>query len=147
MTSRRFAGFGALALVLTLTGCVPAGVADPRCAERAPGVMPPTAPRIAPPGWPAPPQGDTVCGTESYNQGEYGSSMESLIVVTDLPLGDVLDHYEERMPAQLQAVRSGEGDDERLSSRLPVDQASFTITGAGEGRYRLSFTTYARDPD
>lgn len=138
---------GALALVVALAGCVPAEVADGRCAERAPGVMPPTAPRISPPGWPAPPEGDTVCGTESYTQGEYGSGMESLLVVTDRPLGEVLDHYEERMPARLEAVRSGEGDDERLSSRLPVDGASFAITGSGEGRYRLSFTTYARTLD
>lgn len=134
---------GALALVVVLTGCAPAEVADARCSERAPGVMPPTAPRIAPPAWPAPPDGDTVCGTESYTQGLYGSAMESLLVVTDRPLGEVLDHYEKRLPARLEAVRFGEGDAEQLSSRRPVDEASFAITGSGEGRYRLSFTTYA----
>ena len=105
--------------------------------------MPPTAPRTAPPGWPAPPPGDTVCGTRSYVQVEYGSSDETLIVVTDRSLSDVLDHYELALPAELRAVRFGEGDEERLSSELPVDDASFAITGAGEGRYALSFTHYA----
>lgn len=123
-------------------GCtVPAGPpgppADP-CAAWAPEARPPTEPRTAPEGWPAPPPGDVACG--STFTGDELRGVERVLVVTERAMDEVLEHYEGALPGSLPVERIGLDGEESLHGELPGIE--YSVEPAGEHRYALVFRTF-----
>lgn len=129
---RGSAALAALLLPLTLAAC--SAVPDPRCAERAPEVSP-DPPRLMPPGWPAPPTGDTVCGSDLV--GDESGGLEVAIVVTDREMAQVLAHYADRLPPELPIAPVPGSDRPALSGAVPG--LVYAVEASGPGRYALVF--------